>query len=67
MIAWPMGVKFSRGTVKSPVTHVHEVAVKSRSIKAIGCVLEKGSASKKVPTAIATDIEMKMVRLGEKK
>ena len=67
MIAWPMGVKLSRGTVKSPVTQVHDVAVKRRSIKAIGCVLEKGSDSKKVPRAMAINMEMKMVRLGEKK
>ncbi len=62
-----MGVKFSSGTVKSPVTQVQDVAVKRRSIKAIGWVLEKGSASKKVPRAMATAMEMKMVRLGEKK
>lgn len=66
MIQCPNVVKLSSGMVKSPVTQVADVAVKKRSIKAIGCVRDMGKARRNVPHKIVEKRESKSILPGEK-
>ena len=61
IIALPKNVKLLNGNVKSPVTQVADVAVKNKSINAIGLRRAMGKASKSVPPIIRMKKEKRMV------
>jgi hypothetical protein len=67
MMDCPKSVKFERGTVKSPVTDKHEVAVKIRSNRGIGASRDIGRERRNVPTPIAARMEHRMSCSGGSK
>jgi hypothetical protein len=65
MTALPKKVKLLSGMVKSPVTHVADVAVKKRSIKDIDFVCAIGSARSNVPHKMRIKNEKKIICAGD--
>ena len=63
--ALPKKVKLLSGMVKSPVTHVADVAVKKRSINDIGFVFDMDSDRSNVPHKIRTKNEKKIICAGD--
>jgi len=65
IIVFPNKVKLLRGMVNNPVTHVADVAVKKRSISAIGCMCEIGNDNSNVPIMISKKNEKRIIRDGD--
>jgi hypothetical protein len=63
----PKRVKLWSGTVSNPVTQVTDVAVKKRSNKGMGTVLDMGRAKISVPRMMVARREKMTTRPGEKR
>ena len=66
IIICPKVVKFSMGTVMSPVTQVIDVAVKKRSKRLIGTVRAAGNESAIMPRPIVTKKINMIILSGDK-
>ena len=65
MTVLPKKVKLLSGMVKSPVTHVADVAVKKRSINDIGVICAIGNASNSAPHKMRTKNEKRIMCAGD--
>jgi hypothetical protein len=65
MTVLPKKVKLFKGNVNNPVTQVADVAVKKRSINAMGLTCAIGNASNRVPHIIRIKNEKRIICAGD--